>query len=127
MSALREQNAQLQQMLRELLLKQDEIADQQSAVLGQFQQALDRGLRAPAAPAHADAAPTQVGRPPLTPGYEEEDEEVPVFVPSRIRTGRGKLTGSGGVQSESSETSSNFDNAAARLAALRKAASSDES
>jgi hypothetical protein len=110
---LQTRNDDLQQMTRELLVSQGEM-------LAQLKELLEKGISVnPVASGHV----VDPKRTKAKDDYEDDDDdddEVPIYLPSKIRSSGSKLSGT--VNSKQEEgSSSGVADAAAALAALRKA------
>lgn len=100
---LREMNKELATTTNRLLAKQDILIDKLNTYMDRPVQVVSAGI------------PSST----RTSTYEV-DEDVPTFVPSKIRSGKAKASKSREVQSESKEASTQLNSAAEALKSLRK-------
>jgi len=112
--SLRE-NEDLRNMNKDLVATTNKLLKSQDLLLEKLTEYMDRPVQVISSGGVASSG----GQKP-TESYEDIDEDVPTFVPSKIRSGKAKASGGSEVQSESKEASNQLSDATSALKSLRK-------
>lgn len=126
LKAKTEANEKLREMNEALLETTGQLFDQQKALMAKMAELLERpahvegleDLKEAISSLKQNGVSSSSGSAPETSG-SEDSQDVPTFIPSKIRSGRAKAGGSEEVQSERKTKSSKFSDAASALKAMR--------